>query len=331
MVLGESNTVFATDGTHIVSIDANSDSVSWSYPAPETQNLFIIAATFGNGLVAKTVDPSGGEAIIRFQGGSVPTFDPWTAVGYKAIDFVAGDSFMATSLGSGPAASSGSGQAASRRLGQEASLSSGLAVLVASGRNVDWALNDPWSKPQQDNRAEPKIKINLSVSNIYDTTPGDRVADAAITATVNNARIFWWKKAKIQLDWDHSIQPVKSCDPILYPLGCGSVPTLDLKEINSSSSATEFVRRFCTPGLSPKCKAKGSQLVFNDDEGTAQGYTPHPLNSQVFMNISAIAGLATPHPALEDSSTDDSSDHDVSHELGHQFQLHHIAFYFPRT
>jgi hypothetical protein len=83
-----------------------------------------------------------------------------------------------------------------------------------------------------------------------------------------------------------------------------------------------MTRRFCTAGQTPKCGAKGIQLIFNQEEAAlGEGYTPFtgPSNSTVFMNVSAIAA-----GAVEADDTEDSSGHDLSHELGHQFQLHHL-------
>ena len=90
----------------------------------------------------------------------------------------------------------------------------------------------------------------------------------------------------------------------------------DIAEIANTTTVLEMERRFCTAGQTPKCTNKGAQLVFNQDQGTAQGLTAYtgPPSAAIFMNISAISV-----GALEDSSTTDSSNHDVSHELGHQF------------
>jgi hypothetical protein len=183
------------------------------------------------------------------QGGD-PTADTWTSAGYKLVDFLASDTLVANSL------------------------SSGQAQLIVSGQEVDWAFDSPWAKKQPDNRADPKVKLTLSVSNVYVTTPQDIQSNANITSTVNNATTFWWKKAKIQLNWNGTISAVKSCDPVLYPSGCGANPLLDIAEINSSTTATQFVRRLCTAGQVPKCTSSGSQLVFNQDQGSLK---PHLL------------------------------------------------------
>jgi hypothetical protein len=65
------------------------------------------------------------------------------------VDFLASDTFVANSL------------------------SSGQAQLIVSGQEVDWAFDSPWAKKQPDNRADPKVKLTLSVSNVYVTTPRD--------------------------------------------------------------------------------------------------------------------------------------------------------------
>jgi hypothetical protein len=274
---------------------------NWTYQATAGSTLSLVAATAGNGLIAKTTNQGGADTVIRMApgGGGDPTADTWTSAGYKLVDFLASDTFVANSL------------------------SSGQAQLIVSGQEVDWAFDSPWAKKQPDNRADPKVKLTLSVSNVYVTTPQDIQSNANITSTVNNAITFWWKKAKIQLNWNGTISAVKSCDPVLYPSGCGANPLLDIAEINSSTTATEFVRRLCTAGQVPKCTSSGSQLVFNQDQGSGLGYTSFtgPTSAAIFMNISAIGA-----GALEDSSVADSSNHDVSHELGHQFQLHHIGW-----
>jgi len=200
--------------------------------------------------------------------------------------------------------------------------------MIASGLLVHWPLFGVWARPQPDNRADPKIKVVLSVSNLYENSPQDIQADSTVTGKVNNARNFWSDKTKgrLLLDWNGTITAVKSCDPVAFPNGCGGNAQKDVSEITSAVAATEFVRRFCDPTKLPKCTAKGAQLGFNRDEGTALGYTAFtgPTSAPIFLNISAIAV-----GALEDSSTDDSSNHDVSHELGHEFQLRHVGWSLP--
>jgi hypothetical protein len=303
MVLGDNGLAYANDGATITAFSLNGMTALWAYQAPANSvGMNIIAASEGGGLVAKTTDQNGNDTVIRLDSNGAATVDAWSVAGYSLVDFLAGDTFEATSL------------------------ASGLITMIASGQDVEWALYSPWADPQPDNRADPKVKLTLSVSNVYKSEPEDIQSNSHVTTVVNNATAFWWEKAKISLQWDGTITPVKACDPVAYPNGCSGTPQLDISEITSAVAANEFVGRFCTAGQTPKCTQKGVQLVFNQDIGTALGYTPFtgPTNAAIFMNISAVSASA-----LEDNSADDSSNHDVSHELGHQFQLHHIGWSLP--
>jgi hypothetical protein len=77
IVLGEGGTGFATNGTDTVngpavaSFNVASGSVNWTYQAGAQYTLSIIAATAGNGLVAKTTDQSGNDTVLTFNSSGV--------------------------------------------------------------------------------------------------------------------------------------------------------------------------------------------------------------------------------------------------------------------
>jgi hypothetical protein len=77
LVLGESGTAFATNGTDTVngpvvaSFGVSSGSVNWSYQAGPQFALSIIEATSGNRLVAKTTDQSGIDTVLVFNSSGV--------------------------------------------------------------------------------------------------------------------------------------------------------------------------------------------------------------------------------------------------------------------
>jgi hypothetical protein len=311
LVLGESGVAFASGQTtaadgvaqvsQIASFALSSGTSNWTYQAPPWYKLSLVAATTGNGLVARTTDASGADSVIRFDPSSpgIPTVDAWTSAGYKQVTFFASDAFFATSV------------------------TSGQRQLVASGQEINWALYSPWAQPEPDNRPDPKITVALSVSNIYESAAQDIWTNSAIAEQVNSARDFWWEKAKILLNWDGTtITAVKGCDPVLYRNGCGANPQLDITSITSQATANEFGRRFCQSGVLFTCRPKGSQLVFLSGiflwgglSGTVDGLTPNTPDTSNLLNISAIASIEKPN--------------DIAHELGHQFELQHEPWVGP--
>jgi hypothetical protein len=286
----------STDLSQIMALNLDTGTPIWSYEVPALNKLSLIAATAGNGLVAKTT--SGSDAVVRFDLSGVATSDTWTTAGYRMVDFLAADAFVGTSTGFNQLA------------------------MISSGLDVDWALYSPWARPQPDGRADPKVNVTLTVSNIYVNTPEDIWNNSTVATEVNDVRDFWWKKGKIKLNWNGAIQAVKACDPILYPNGCGANPKEELSSITSQEAATEFGRRFCASGLHFTCTQKGSQLVFLSNiflwgglSGTADGWTPNTADTTNFLNISAIATI--------------EAHNDIAHETGHQFQLEHEPWARP--
>lgn len=307
MVMGQLDTAFVTGAKNVDSLNriaafnAVSGQRSWSTPGT-ADYIEPIGATADGGIAVKDFPNSGGNvSVLRYDSNGNQSNDP--ALPAVDLQYLASDAWITT-------------------------MADGSQTAIENAA-VDWALS-PWDSPRGPQRpaatADPKIKIQLNVSNLYVNTPEDIQTNSAITTKVNNTRTFWWTKAKIQIDWDGTILPVKTCDPSLYPNGCSGNMQADIAEITSQTTASEFVRRFCIPNQLPKCTSNGIQLAFNLDEATAQGYTPFTgsTSASTFMNLSAVA-----RSALEDAGSDDSSNHDVSHEIGHEFQLHHLGWSLP--
>ncbi len=211
MVLGENQTVFATDGGNVVSFDL-SGALRWSWSDPDVygQGVTLIAATSGGGLVAKNTDQNGADTVLRFDANGTPTADQWTAAACQAVDFAAGDAFVGLLA------------------------ASGQTSMIASGIPADWALYSPWARSQADRRADPKVKVMLHVYQVDDSVyPANQIA-----SEVNAARDYWWKKALIQLDWDSTSRSLAGCNHTLHPFGCTVYE--DLKVISSQSQYAEI-------------------------------------------------------------------------------------------
>ena len=93
MVLGENQTVFATDGGNIVSFNT-SGALGWSWSNPDVYGqVNLIAATYDGGLVAKNTD-QGADTVVRFDVNGTPTDDPGIGT-FSGLDyFIAGSSFV---------------------------------------------------------------------------------------------------------------------------------------------------------------------------------------------------------------------------------------------
>jgi hypothetical protein len=135
MVLGENGTAFATDGSTVVSFDVNSGLVNWSYQAPSTSSVSIIASTAGNGLVAKLTDyQSGFDTVVRLDSTGQPTLDAWQGV---RLDYDIGEQWLGFP-------------------------STGAAFPAFSAPPVEWS-SSIWARPDQNltNAATPKIKVRV--------------------------------------------------------------------------------------------------------------------------------------------------------------------------
>lgn len=112
MVLGENGVAFALGGnpaltgTDILSFDMNSGQILWTYEEPSGDNtVSIVAATSGNGLVAKEFNLDNTETVVRFDSTGSPTRDTWTGTG---ISYWAGTLWPALSVTSQLSANSAS-------------------------------------------------------------------------------------------------------------------------------------------------------------------------------------------------------------------------------
>jgi hypothetical protein len=294
LVLGDSSTVFASgrsvadgaayDVMQLATFDLASGTPGWHYQvSTSTTTISMLASTDGGGVVAKSYN--GSDSVMRFDAGGNPSFDAWTTSGFKAIDFVAADSFLASSLGSG------------------------LTSLVASGVPNDWPKNCPWAKPQADGRADPKVKVPLHIYQVDDSVYGSN----QITDEVNATTDYWWKKGLIKLDWDGTIDnhTILGCDRTLHPFGC--TDEQDLFMISSPSQYGEIKSKIdMSHGLTliftGRLKSK-----YNSSEplDAVLGITPYTYQSGKFDPAAMISQLAPWQT--------------VAHELGHTFQLPHYT------
>jgi hypothetical protein len=323
LVLGENGTAFGasssttTDGTNtavdqIASFNVTSGTVIWSYQAAAGNELSIIAATAGNGLVAKTTDQNGADTVIRFdatgavgasrrartvviassvgsRSGQPAAADTWTTAGYKLVNFLAGDTFVASSL------------------------TSGQAQVISSGLDISWALYSPWAKPQPDNRTDPKVRVKIRVYQVDDAAPVYPAGQ--ISQEIKSARDYWWTKAEIGLDWDSVVLPLKACNPALHPGGCDE--WTDLYEIHGPSQYNEMVNTINAPkiqnGIDP---SKGISIIFTGmlfdaDSKQVDGITPYNHSVSAYDNFTMIP-WTVPWQV-------------VAHELGHGLQLRHFT------
>jgi hypothetical protein len=80
LVLGENGVAFATDttdsvnGPAVASFNLSSGSVNWSYQVAAQETITLVAATSGNGLVAK-VTQNGTDSVVRFDPTGAATYD----------------------------------------------------------------------------------------------------------------------------------------------------------------------------------------------------------------------------------------------------------------
>jgi hypothetical protein len=235
-----------TDSMNLVSFDINSGAPLWTWTAPSSNYVSLVAATDGGGVVVNQQSGTGNDSpqsVIRFDPSGNPTPDIWTSTAAASagassltnVNYIASDAFSATPTGST------------------------ATSMFSSGTSVDFAMS-PWALVQPDSSSDPKINVTLSVANIFLTTPQDIQSDSSITTKVNNATDFWWN------------------DPLRFPHGCGGFPQLDIADIGNGISNGEFLRRFCGFSSSgAKCTSiHGSQLTFLRSvtaPGPADGYT----------------------------------------------------------
>jgi uncharacterized protein YjdB len=324
LVLGENGVAFAsgptttTDGmntaiSQIVSFNITSGAPIWTYQEAQGNTLSLIAATAGNGLVARSTDQNGADTVLRFDAtGATSAFsrvttredasaldarsnefapaDTWTAAGYKLVDFLAGDTFVATSL------------------------SSGLTQLISSGSVVDWAKSF-FARPEPDNRADPKIQIDLRAYricagiSINPCVPVAPTSDADITARITNAHDLWWSfsKGQLQINWDKTITPFPAC-PASYP-NCTTFHQGDLAEPCYDITATDCPS-FVNYALLLFPIRTGSNVLFADSIGNNIFGINMPLpNHGGNSNLTFMA--YDPNNYLNV----------LAHELGHQFSL----------
>lgn len=108
LVLGESGTAFATNGTDttngpvVASFNVTSGAVNWSYQASPGTMLSLVATIAGGGVVGKSTT-GGVDTVVRFDASGTPTFDNWT-VASSLNYFIAGTSWLGfSSAASAPA------------------------------------------------------------------------------------------------------------------------------------------------------------------------------------------------------------------------------------
>jgi len=94
--LSAANDGSSNDVDQIASFDLNSGSPNWSYQAPISNKLSIIAVTTGNGLVARNTN--GSDTVIRFNSAGNAVSDTWSGT---QIDYYIADLWTGAAPGSG--------------------------------------------------------------------------------------------------------------------------------------------------------------------------------------------------------------------------------------
>lgn len=89
MVLGESGTLFATDGSSVLSL-SSSLSVNWTYSALTPNLLTILTSVAGGGVAIKSTDTNGTDTVVRLDTNGLTTIDSWSA---RYVDYYSGNIF----------------------------------------------------------------------------------------------------------------------------------------------------------------------------------------------------------------------------------------------
>jgi hypothetical protein len=325
MVLGENGVAFATgefwDGTtqnwatKVVAFEVGSGTLCWASNIPG--RLDMVAATAGNGLVGKTLiaEPwvwDGPRRVVRVDANGSAAYDDWTG----------GPPTMAASATSpsavDPNTITGLQYAwASQWIAIQQSPNPGIHPVSLSASQIPFAMS-LWVRAGQDKERSSGIIVDLQVNRVQGT-----MSDADLLYQVNTAIDFWAQRANILISWDRQIHDVDSCDLTRHPDGC--TQNQDINDLTGPDPASEtwgeVYDRFCVSnvilGQKSHCLPEGSQLLFTGFAGASGavfGITPSlPLANPTPLNISAIAAAA--------------EERVVTHEIGHQFQLPHCAWY----
>lgn len=207
MVLGENGTAFGTDGKKAVSFNVDTGSVNWTWDAPDGE-LEMIAATAGNGLVAKVPAGNGEERVVRLDSSGQASYDDWTG---HSIHYAYGDMWI--------------------RQGS-------TEVISAAANLWPWSV---WSSPSIEDSRSAIGPVSVRVSKVSEAN----VDDTVIQARVESGISYWAKKARILLDWDGSISAVPACAPDLPDCVVDPFHTdpRDITEVVDANLA-ELLRRF---------------------------------------------------------------------------------------
>jgi hypothetical protein len=294
LVLGENGTVFATDGTNkdggpqIVSLDLNSGAPNWSYQAPAQAQLSFIAATDGNGLVAKST--SGNETIVRFDTTGNPVADTWTAAAGPTsnLDYFASDTWLGVS-------------------GVNASYT------ALAGNELLYSTTSSWCEPDGPNKNgnTGPAAVTINIFHVTGTATTRKIDDQ-----VNNALKYWKEKAKLTFTWNNkTVNEVPACDVQHWGMNCSQhdISTIFLDERRDTDSWQEVKRRFANP--------VGLQWVFTDtiEATTSDGTTLHPAE------VVPSDNLHTKHYGNIIVFSNQSDGLVAAHGMGHAFQLPHIV------
>jgi hypothetical protein len=245
LVLGEDGTAFATDFSKVVAFNLNSGQVNWTYQAPATSAISIVASSAGNGLVAKLTDQNGLDTVVRLDSAGQATLDAWSGT---RLDYEIGDQWLGFP-------------------------SAGSAFPAFSAAPVEWS-SSIWARPDQNltNATTPKIQVRVfSVveANVDDQTIRDRV---------HSAIRHWQLLDQILLNWDDTIQLVSACPPTNNFCDVVNDPDSILQIPDSPSDVTS---RKLSDIQSRFPNRRGVNLIFTDFvfNPSTHAYTLTPLNS----------------------------------------------------
>jgi hypothetical protein len=84
MLLGDNNNAFVTNSTQVVAFDVNTGAILWGpWNAPSGDQVKLLAAEWGGGVIVRDTQPNGGEQLIRLdlQGNPIP--QGWNSLGLQ--------------------------------------------------------------------------------------------------------------------------------------------------------------------------------------------------------------------------------------------------------
>lgn len=255
-VLGDNDTAFAPSETGLYAFDVNSGSVKWTYSPPaDGENLTIIAASDGGGVVAKST-VNGVDTIINFDASGNPTTDPLTG---SELSYSVGDLW----------------------LGQRATAGTRTPTGL-TGNPIQWA-QSVWAKQGIYTRnPEPKVQLRATIVDAVSSITGTGVDPNVVTSQVNAAIRQWQLEAYILLDWDGTVRHVPPCvsgdsdcdDDSLAEITNTSIQQIPVRFTNLSGADLIFTLDISVTRFGQNVTPEGITLVW--------------VNSGRFMNKSGF-------------------------------------------